>query len=76
MTYQVKTRFVFEGRFFIEAKDKAQAREYAEKHCGLVLGRGIHSTLPGETVDWEFPVHPDKSTGKVTLIKLDKHKEA
>ena len=46
--YAVKTRFMFEGCFFISAKDKAQAKEYAEKNCGLVMGRGVHSTLPDD----------------------------
>jgi len=73
--YSVKTRFIFEGCFFIHASYKAQAREYAENHCGLVLGGSVHSTLPDDIVDWDFPVHPVKSTGTVTLIKFDKHKE-
>ena len=65
--YAVKTRFMFEGCFFINAENKAQAREYTEKHCGLVLGRGIHSSLPDDDVDWDFPVHPEIFTGKITL---------
>jgi len=67
--YSVITRFTFEGRFFITAKNKAQAREYAENHCGLVMNRGIHSSLPDDIVDWNFPVHPEKQTGKITLSK-------
>ena len=39
---------------------KAQAEEYAEKHCGLVLGGDIHSSLPDEMVNWDFPIHPEK----------------
>jgi len=65
--YAVKTRFVFEGCFFINAGNKAQAEEYVEKHCGLVLGGDIHTTLPDGIVDWDFPVHPNKSTGKIKL---------
>ena len=64
--YAVNTRFMFEGRFFISAKDKAQAKEYVEKHCGLVMGRGVHSTLPDDAVDWHFPIHPQKAIGKVS----------
>ena len=66
--YAVKTRFVFEGCFLINAKNKMQAREYAEKHCGLVLGRDIHSSLPDDDVDWDFPVHPEKFTGRLRRI--------
>jgi hypothetical protein len=67
--YAVKTRFVFEGYFYINAIDREQAREYAEKHCGLVIGGKIHSTLPDDVVDWDFPVHPEKLIGKATLAK-------
>lgn len=58
--YIVPVKFVFEGKFFIKAESKAQAKEYAENHCGMVTNNGIHSTLPDEDVDWEFPVHPQK----------------
>jgi len=67
--FVIKTQFIFEGKFYIKADDKAQAREYVEKHCGLVLNRGIHSTLPDDIVDWDFPYHPEKQTGRVTLMK-------
>ena len=65
--YSVKTKYVFEGSFFINAKDKAQAKEYVEKHCGLVMNRGIHTTLPDDTVDWDFPLHPEKVIGKISF---------
>ena len=65
--YAIKTRFIFEGFFLINARNKEQAREYAEKHCGLVLGRGIHSSLPAEDVDWDFLVHPEKLIGKAKV---------
>jgi hypothetical protein len=58
--YGVQTRFVFDGVFIIQAENKIRAKEYVEKHCGLVIGRGIHSSLSKEDVDWDFPVHPDK----------------
>jgi len=64
--YTVKTRFKFEGLFFVKAKNKMQAREYVNNHCGLVLNRGIHSSLSDEIVDWNFPVHPEKSIKTIT----------
>ena len=63
--YAVKTSFIFTGHFFITARNKDDAKEFAEKHCGLVIGGDIHSTLPYDVVDWEFPVHPDKEIGQV-----------
>ena len=65
--YAVKTRFSFTGTFFIKARNKNEAKEFAEKHCGLVLGRHIHTTLPDEDVDWDFPIHPDKTVCQVNL---------
>ena len=67
--YAVKTQFIFEGKFYIKAGDKTLAREYVEKHCGLVINGDIHSTLPDDVVDWDFPVHPKKLTGKISLMK-------
>jgi hypothetical protein len=64
-TYAVKTRFAFTGTFFISAENRKQAAEYIEKHCGLVIGGDIHSSLPDDEVDWDFPVHPDKAVLKV-----------
>jgi hypothetical protein len=65
--YAVKTRFVFTSTFFVRAGNKAEAEEYVENHCGLVLGGGIHSTLPDDTVDWDFPMHPEKAIGGIRL---------
>jgi hypothetical protein len=67
--YKIKTQFMFEGNFYIKANDKIQAKEYVEKHCGLTLCSSIHSTLPDDIVDWDFPVHPKKLTGKISLMK-------
>jgi hypothetical protein len=58
--YKIKTKFVFEGEFYISAENREQAKECVVKHCGLVLGGDIHSTLPDEIVSWNFNVHPEK----------------
>lgn len=58
--FNVKTRFIFNGTFKIKATSRKQAEEYALKHCGLVIGSDIHSSLPDDSVDWDFPVHPIK----------------
>jgi len=70
--YKVKTQFIFEGFFIVKAQDKVQAREYVDKHCGLVMRRSIHSTLPDDTIDWDFPIHPEK---KISRIKVNKKLE-
>lgn len=58
--YKVKTKFIFEGEFYITAESKQQAKEYVEKHCGVVLGGDIHTSLPDEICSWRFDVHPTK----------------
>ena len=56
--YTIKTKFVFEGEFYIKAESKEQAKEYVIKHCGLCLGGDIHTSLPNDICDWDFNVHP------------------
>lgn len=63
--YKVPVKAVFEGFFVLEANSTAQAREFTEKHCGILLGH-IHSTLDDDDVDWEFGVHPEKQIGRIT----------
>ena len=57
--YTIKTKFVFNGEFYITAESKEQAKEYVMRHCGLVLGGNIHTSLPDEICDWDFEIHPD-----------------
>lgn len=59
-TYSVETTFTFRGTFDVKAKSKLEAIEKVEKHCGLVIGGDIHSSLPDEDVTWNFPIHPEK----------------
>lgn len=65
--YSVETKFIFSGEFIIEAESAKKAKEYVLKHCGLVIGGDIHSSLPEEDIDWDFKVHPEKEIG---LIKV------
>ena len=67
--FKVRTKYLISGLFNIEAENEAQAREYVEKHYGLVIGSDIHSSLPDDEVNWEFPVHPDTKIGQTTRIK-------
>ena len=68
--YSVKTKFIFEGRIEIKAESKEQAIEHIAKHVGLTLfSQGIHTTLPDEEIEWEFPVHPDKIISTPKLCK-------
>ncbi len=66
-TYKIPVKYVFSGTFEIKAESAPQAKEYAENHCGLVIGGDIHSSLPDDIVDWDFSAHPDKKIGKVRI---------
>lgn len=63
--YHVKVRYVFEGTFEIEARSIAEAREIADKSCGMTAGdiQAVDSSVR----DWEFPVHPDKTIKSISL---------
>ncbi len=67
--YSVKTKFVFEGVFEVSAENKEDAREKIMKHCGLVIGSDIHSSLCDDEIDWDFSVHPTKITGRIKQLK-------
>ncbi len=59
--FRVPVTYTFEGVFYIKAESAEQAETYARRHCGMVLDRDggdIHSTLPYNDVEWDFPVHP------------------
>jgi hypothetical protein len=68
-TFQVKMKFIFEGIFEVKAQNREEARKFIEKHCGLVIGGDIHSTLPDEDINWEFSVHPEKEIKGIKQIK-------
>jgi len=69
MKYEVKTKFVFNGTFTVEAESAAKAKELVQENCGLVLGRNIHTSLYEEDCDWDFDMHADTITGRVRRIK-------
>ncbi len=65
--YKVPVSYTFTGYYTLIADSKEQAKEYTEKHCGMTTSSRIHSVLDDDTVDWEFPVHPDSRIGKITI---------
>jgi hypothetical protein len=69
MRYAVTTRFIFTGTFYVEAETPGKARESVEKDCGLVINGGIHTSLPDDEADWDFPVHPEKIIGRIRKQK-------
>lgn len=65
-TYSVPTRYVFEGTFKVKAKNREEAKEKNLKHCGMVMGSGIQTTLPDNEIDWTFCNHPYKQVGRIS----------
>ena len=70
--FEVKTHFVFDGVFKVKALNRRQAEELVQKHCGLVIGGDIHSSLPSEDIDWNFSVHPEKQIKSIKQISNKK----
>jgi hypothetical protein len=59
--YHIAVRFAFDGYFIVSANSLSNAKQKISESCGLALGGGIHSTLPDEQIEWNFPVHPEMS---------------
>ena len=57
--YRVRTQYVFEGVFEVSATDREEAERKILEDCGMVMGRGIHSTLPDEQINWAFDIHSE-----------------
>lgn len=72
-TYAVKTSFSFTGKFFINAESEQEAREWVEHCCGFVMGRGIHTSLAEDLVDWKFPMHAHKTILNIREQKGENH---
>ena len=66
--YRVRTQYVFEGVFDVVAESKEDARQKVLQDCGLVMGRGVHSTLPDEEINWDFDTHPEERVIETTEI--------
>jgi hypothetical protein len=65
MIHEIPTTFTFHGVFKVAgAQSKEQAEELVRKHCGFCAGGEFHSSLPEEDIDWNFPVHPEKTVGE------------
>ena len=50
--YRVRTQYTFEGMFEVLADSKEDAQQKVLQDCGLVMGGNIHSTLPGEEINF------------------------
>lgn len=69
--YLLSVDFIFSGKFIIKAESREQAWEWVAKHCGMVIGN-VQSTLPNDSIDWEFPMHPEKKIKSIKQIKIEK----
>lgn len=76
--YRVRTQYFFERVFDVVAESKEDARQKVLQNCGLVMGGGIHSTLPDDEVNsssnalnnsWPFDRHPNKRTDRITKVQ-------
>ena len=67
--HRVKVQFIFDGYFDIVAHNGQQAREIANRDCGLVMGGSIHTTNDEQVKDWNFPIHPETQVLTVKQVK-------
>ena len=58
--FEVPVEFTFKCKFKVKTNDLTEAMQNVTNHCGLVFGRGIHTTLPPEDIDWELDMTPEK----------------
>ena len=58
--YRVRTQYVFEGVLEVAATNREEAERKILEDCEMVMGRGIHSTLPDEQINWAFDTHPEE----------------
>lgn len=59
-SYEIEVEFTFKGTFTVKAKSEDQAKSLVDDACGLTLGE-VHSSLPCDEVDWNFPIHGEKT---------------
>jgi len=69
MRYEVQTKLVLSGKFYVEAKDAAQAKKLVQKQCGMTIRGGIESSLNEDVCDWDFAPHAETVAGRVRKIK-------
>ena len=72
--FEVKTRFIFEGVFWVNAENIEDAHKNIEEQCGLVMGGKIHTTLSNKDIDWEFDTHPEIKIIKIKQTKNHNNK--
>ena len=66
--YRVRTQYIFEGVFEVAATNREEAERKILEDCGMVMGRGVHSTLPDEEINWDFDTHPEERVIETTEI--------
>ena len=58
--YRVRTQYIFESVFEVAATNREQAERKILEDCGMIMGRGVHSTLPDGQINWAFDTHPEE----------------
>ena len=66
--YRVHTQYIFEGVFEVAATTREEAERKILEDCGIVMGRGVHSILPDEQINWAFDTHPEERIIETTEI--------
>lgn len=67
--HRVRMQYIFTGHYDIVAEDARQAREIADKDCGLIMGGSIRTSNDAQVQDWDFAMHPEKRIISTKQIK-------
>ena len=75
--YRVRTQYIFEGVFEVAATNREETERKILEDCGMVMGRGVHSTLPDNEINsssnalnnsWAFDRRPNKRIDRITRV--------
>ena len=66
--FKIPVVFEFAGEFNIVATSLSAAKNDAQQHCGLTIGK-VHTTLPPDQIEWNFTCHPTKKIGKGSVCE-------
>ena len=75
--YRVRTQYIFEGVFEVAATNREEAERKILEDCGMVMDRGVHSTLLDDEIkfsinalnnSWAFDRHLNKRIDRITKV--------
>ncbi|MCE2615718.1 hypothetical protein LO761_02160 [Bacteroidaceae bacterium 14-104] len=60
IVYRARTLYVLKVYLRSQPQTERKPNGKILEDCGMVMGRGVHSTLPDEQINWAFDTHPEE----------------